>query len=138
MGALAVAAFQVAILLTVQVRGEAQSPAQAGPETEINLCVPPESGDQTGQQAGGSAPPAGMASTIEGEPVLRLLSRDAISSVDAPNMVSVAAAGAFMRDEELVIGVSDGREARAYSIWHLDRHEIVNDRLGEAPIAATW
>jgi hypothetical protein len=43
-----------------------------------------------------------------------------------------------MRDEEMILGVYDGKQARAYSTWHLDRHEIVNDRLGETPIAATW
>ena len=38
----------------------------------------------------------------------------------------------------MIIGVVLDGEARAYSIWHLDRHEVVNDRLGETPIAATW
>jgi hypothetical protein len=53
-------------------------------------------------------------------------------------MVPAAAAGTFMRDDEMVLGVFDGQQARAWSTWHLDRHEIVNDRLRETPIAATW
>ena len=27
---------------------------------------------------------------------------------------------------------------KAYSAWHLDEHEIVNDLLDGEPIAATW
>jgi len=29
-------------------------------------------------------------------------------------------------------------QAKAYSTWHLDRHEVVNDYIGETAIAATW
>ena len=29
-------------------------------------------------------------------------------------------------------------QARAYSAWHLDHHEIVNDRIGKTAIAVTW
>ena len=75
---------------------------------------------------------------IQGDPLMKLLPRDAIASVDDPVMVPAAAADSFMRDEEMVLGVFSGGQARAYSTWHLDRHEIVNDRLGETPIAATW
>ena len=41
---------------------------------------------------------------------------------------------------ELVLGVSVGDEARAYPINMLTgpRREIINDRLGEKDIAATW
>lgn len=37
-----------------------------------------------------------------------------------------------------VIGVSDGTEARAYSIPKLVHHEIANTRIGEKPIAAGY
>jgi hypothetical protein len=43
-----------------------------------------------------------------------------------------------MQDDELVIGVNDGTEAKAYSTWLLDNHEIVNDVIGNTPIAVTW
>ncbi len=75
---------------------------------------------------------------IQGDPVIELLPRDAIASLDQPLMVPAAEADGFMRDEEMVLGVFDGQQARAYSTWHLDRHEIVNDQLGDTPIAATW
>ena len=35
-----------------------------------------------------------------------------------------------------VIGASG--TAKAYSTWHLEGHEIVNDELDGAAIAATW
>jgi hypothetical protein len=38
-----------------------------------------------------------------------------------------------------VLGVFDGQVAKAYSIWLLDRHEVVNDSLPHlGPIAVTW
>lgn len=37
-----------------------------------------------------------------------------------------------------VIGVSDGTEARAYSVPKLVHHEIVNTRIGDKPIAAGY
>jgi hypothetical protein len=43
-------------------------------------------------------------------------------------------------DNELVVGVVVGGEARAYPINMLTgpRREIINDTLGGVPIAATW
>ena len=43
-----------------------------------------------------------------------------------------------MKDSEPVLGVVLNGEARAYSLWHLDAHEIVNDTLAGTAIAATW
>jgi hypothetical protein len=31
-----------------------------------------------------------------------------------------------------------GGEARAYSLWQLDAHEIVNDEVAGTAIAVTW
>jgi hypothetical protein len=52
----------------------------------------------------------------------------------------VAAAEAEIDDDELVIGVEVGGEARAYPINQLTgpQREIVNDTLGGTAIAATW
>ena len=136
-GVVAAGVFLAAYLLTVQVRGDVPSPVPAAPEPGIELCLPPDSPETSSAPRGGT-PPAGLASTIQGEPVVKLLPVDAIASVDEPRMVPADEAEEFMRDDELVIGVVVGEEARAYSTWHLDHHEIVNDRLGETPIAATW
>jgi len=74
---------------------------------------------------------------VDGDPVIRVLRRDAIPSIDRPRMLSVADASR-MRDDEPVLGVVRDGAARAYPLWYLDSHEIVNDTLGDLPIAATW
>ena len=90
-----------------------------------------------GAAAVASQRPWAPVATIDGDPVMRGLPRDAIPAIDDP--VFVKGAGArFMRPDEYVIGITDGRTAKAYSAWHLNGHEIVNDRLGDRPIAVTW
>lgn len=75
---------------------------------------------------------------IEGDPLIRLLKKDGIPAIDDPEMIPASEAADLMKDEEPVIGVFDGKNAHAYPTWFLDGHEIVNDRLGQLPIAATW
>lgn len=65
-----------------------------------------------------------------------VLPRDAIPAISNPEFEPVSRAG--LADNELVIGVVGEREQRAYSTWHLDRHEIVNDTFEGRPIAVTW
>jgi len=74
---------------------------------------------------------------IDGDPVMRGLPKDGIPAIDNPVFVPIGEA-TFMDDNELVIGVSDGTTAKAYSTWLLNGHEIVNDTLGSASIAVTW
>lgn len=92
-------------------------------------------------------PPAGSADAkadadlprpaeLSGDPVSTLLPPDAIPAIDDPRFV--AAAEASLEDDEPVVGLVVGGEARAYSLWHLDRHEIVNDVVGGEPLAVTW
>ena len=76
--------------------------------------------------------------TIEGDPLIRLLPKDGILAIDDPEMIPAAEAGSIMKDDEPVIGIFDGANARAYPTWYLDGHEIVNDRIGQLPVAATW
>ncbi len=75
--------------------------------------------------------------TLDGDRVYSFLQPDRIPAIDNPQLVPGAEAD-FMADDELVLGIEIDGEARAYSLWHLDRHEIVNDWLGGEPIAATW
>ena len=75
---------------------------------------------------------------IDGEPVRVKIPRDAIPAIDEPSFVSAAEADELYYPDEPVLGVEIGGEAHAYSLWHLDRHEIVNDELGGQAIAATW
>ena len=76
---------------------------------------------------------------VDGDYMYTVLPPDRIPAIHNPEFVSADEAKEWMQEDELVIGVvgPDG-EARAYSAWHLDHHEIVNDQLGDVPIAATW
>jgi hypothetical protein len=76
-------------------------------------------------------------SEIDGDPVHEVLPSDAIRSIDRPKFVAAAEA-AFMRDDEPVVGVIHRGVAKAYSVWHLDRHEIVNDVFAGSAVAVTW
>ena len=79
-----------------------------------------------------------VVATIGGEDVYQLLPVGAIPAIDNPEFVSGAEADRQMRPEEPVLGVVMGGEARAYSLWQLDAHEIVNDQIAGTAIAATW
>ncbi len=71
--------------------------------------------------------------------LMHILEPDAIPAIDDPQFVSAKEAKAFMHANEPVLGLFDGKVAKAYSLWHLDRHEIVNDSLpGLGPVAVTW
>lgn len=63
--------------------------------------------------------------------------KDGIPSIDNPQFIDVSAA-TYLHDDDLVIGFRVGDEIRAYSHPILDRHEIVNDRLGSVSIAITY
>ncbi|MBI3781119.1 MAG: DUF3179 domain-containing protein [candidate division NC10 bacterium] len=89
----------------------------------------------------GSAP-GGRASDItdivSDSPIITVLPKDAIPAIDNPKFVSATEGDRVMKPEEPVLGVSNGHEAKAYSLWQLNHHEIVNDRIGTLPVAVTW
>lgn len=68
--------------------------------------------------------------------MVTVLPRDAIPAIDHPRFVSADRAN--YAPDELVIGVEVDGEARAYSIPHLSRHEIVNDEIRGVYLAVTW
>lgn len=73
--------------------------------------------------------------------LIRVLHPGAIPAIVQPQFVSRAEAENFMDNNEPVLGVFDPATggAKAYSLWHLDRHEVVNDATpGLGPIAVTW
>ncbi len=76
--------------------------------------------------------------TFDGEPMYTVLPPGAIPDIRSPEFVSGAAAAEQMLPHEPVLGVVIGEEARAYSAWQLDAHEIVNDTVGDSAIAVTW
>jgi hypothetical protein len=75
---------------------------------------------------------------VEGDWMYTLLPPDAIPAIDDPEFVAAAEARSFMRDQDQVLGITEGGQAKAYPTWMLNTHEIVNDEIGETPIAATW
>ena len=70
--------------------------------------------------------------------VRTVLPRDAIPSIDNPEFLDAEQASELLGDGHLIIGLSVGGEHRAYSTAFLSSHEIVNDTVGEEPVAVTW
>ena len=79
-----------------------------------------------------------VVATIGGEDVYQVLPVGAIPAIDDPQFVTGRAANAQMRPKEPVLGIVIDGEARAYSLWQLDAHEIVNDQIAGTAFAATW
>ena len=82
--------------------------------------------------------PAKVVATVDGDSVYQVLPPDAIPAIRSPEFVSGEAAAKQMSDDELVLGAVINGEARAYSLWQLDSHEIVNDVSGDVLFAVTW
>ena len=75
---------------------------------------------------------------FDGDEMYTLLEPDAIPAITSPEYVTGDEAAAQMLPDEPVIGVAIGEDAVCWSAWQLDHHEIVDDYIGETPIAATW
>lgn len=63
--------------------------------------------------------------------------KDGIPAISQPKFLPTSRAS-YLRPDDRVIGVALGQEARAYPLRILNYHEIVNDRLGETPLAITY
>lgn len=59
------------------------------------------------------------------------------ATIDHPQFVPAAQAG-FLHDDDLMIGVSAGKIAKAYPAAILAQHGVVQDRMPDGPIAVTW
>ncbi len=70
------------------------------------------------------------------EGVEQILPRGKIAAVFDPEFVP--AAEAKIAKDAWVLGVVIDGQARAYSLNLLNRHEIVNDRIGDTAFAAVW
>jgi len=68
--------------------------------------------------------------------VEQLLPRGRIAAVFEPEFVS--AGEAEIADDAWVLGVVVNGSARAYSLNLLNKHEIVNDKIGNSAFAAVW
>jgi len=63
--------------------------------------------------------------------------KDGIPAINLPKFV-VASKASYLQDEDRVIGVAIGGQAKAYPLKILDLHEAVNDHLAGQPIAVTY
>lgn len=63
--------------------------------------------------------------------------KDGIPSIDKPMFVNIQKAN-FMSDSDTVIGIEINGEAKAYPLFILVWHEIVNDIVGGIPVAVTY
>ena len=63
--------------------------------------------------------------------------RDRFPVLDNPKMTP-AARVEDVRDDEPVIGIAIGKEAKAYPVSVMGRHELANDTCGGVPIAVSW
>ncbi len=72
----------------------------------------------------------------EKDEIQYVLSRDTIPAIKDPEYVPAEEAG--LDDNEPVIGVVINGESRAYSVYLLNHHEIVNDRIGDTAFVVTW
>lgn len=63
---------------------------------------------------------------------------DGIPSIDNPQFVAVEDAESFMSDSDLILGININGDIRGYPLLILVWHEIVNDVVGETPIAVTY
>jgi len=70
-----------------------------------------------------------------GGPLEEVEMRVAEAPVDPP---TVAADAVDLEDDELVVGVVLDGEAIAYPVRYLAMSEVVNDRVGDTPIAPSW
>ena len=64
-------------------------------------------------------------------------SKDGILALSSPKLIGAGDAD-YLAAGDRVIGVEIDGEARAYPLRILEHHEIVNDRIGDLPIAVTY
>ena len=93
-------------------------------------------------------PPAGAASEFTTDfsqhnvPYTEILSggprKDGIPAINSPKFVNVEDAGNWLQPQDPVILVQIDGIARAYPTQILMFHEIVNDRIGDLPVAITY
>ena len=70
------------------------------------------------------------------EGVEQILPRGRIAAIFEPTFV--AAVDAEIPDDAWILGIAINGEAKAYSLNLLNRHEVVNDRFADLPVAAVW
>lgn len=75
---------------------------------------------------------------IGGHTMYTVLKPGDIPAIFDPMFVSVADAESTYYDDEPMLVVTGNGIAKAYSTWHLDQHEVVNDYIDGRAITVTW
>lgn len=75
---------------------------------------------------------------IGGHVLHKVLKPGEIPAIFDPEFIKVAEADEYYYASEPLMAVVHGDVAKAYSTWHLDRHEIVNDYIQNKAITVTW
>ncbi|MBM7066704.1 DUF3179 domain-containing protein [Actibacterium sp. 188UL27-1] len=63
--------------------------------------------------------------------------KDGIPSLDTPTMITASSAE-YLRDDDLVFGISINGDARAYPLRIMGWHEMFNDVVGGVPVALAY
>jgi hypothetical protein len=58
-------------------------------------------------------------------------------TIDHPQFISASQA-TFLSPQDVLIGVTDGKTAKAYPAAILAQHGVVQDQMADGPIAVTW
>jgi len=66
----------------------------------------------------------------------QIIPRGQIAAISQPQFVPADSAN--IADDSWVLGVVIDGQARAYSLNLLNKHEVVNDRIGNIAFAAVW
>jgi hypothetical protein len=90
------------------------------------------------RKPGAPSPPSDPEALVYIGEMAQVLPKDAIQSIDDPRFVGPDQARAWLDAREPVVSVEVQGEARAYPVQILTRHEIVNDMVGEVPVAVTY
>jgi hypothetical protein len=75
---------------------------------------------------------------IRSDEIHTILAEDAIPAINPPVRYLPAGTASDIRDDEDVIGLVIGIDARAFPVATLSAHEIVNDVIGGQGVAVTW
>ena len=75
---------------------------------------------------------------VQGHTMYTLLNPGEIPAIFEPEFIPVNNADRYFYPEEPLLVVREGGTVKAYSTWHLDRHEVVNDYIDGKAITVTW
>ena len=120
--------FFYALLISVLLIGCSEDDDSTSPTINGN---PTTGGSGSGNSASWLIP---IAEVKDGGP-----GKDGIPSIDSPNFVlNNSSDASFISDDDLVVGIVIGDDAKAYPHSILDWHEIVNDNVGGDHITLSY